>query len=62
MSKPTVLQTLKAVAWAFLGIRKHQAYQQDMARINPLHVIVVGIVGVLLLVAGLMSLAFWVVR
>lgn len=62
MSQPTFFRTLKAVAWSFLGIRKQAEFQQDLARVNPLHVIVVGIVALLLLVLGLMLLANWVVR
>ena len=62
MSQPSFFRTFKAVAWSFLGIRKQSEFQQDLARVNPLHVIVVGIVAVLLLVVGLMALANWVVK
>jgi hypothetical protein len=56
-----VLQTARAVAWAFLGIRKGSGQQDDMRRLNPLHVIVVALVGVALLVGGLIALVHWIV-
>lgn len=64
--KPAVRQssfwhTAKAVAWSFLGIRKNSAFQDDMAKLNPFHIIAVGIVGVLLFVASLIALVNWVV-
>ena len=54
-------RSLKAVAWSFLGIRRNAEFQQDLARVNPMHIIVVGIAGVLVLVGGLMMLVNWVV-
>ena len=57
-----VLRSAKAVAWAFLGIRKNRDYQDDLGRLNPLHVIAVALVGVLAFVGGLMALVHWVVK
>lgn len=37
-------QTLRAVLWSFFGVRRKSDYQKDAARLNPVHVIVVGIV------------------
>jgi hypothetical protein len=54
-------RAMKAVAWSFLGIRKRSDYQQDLARVNPLHVIAVGIVGALLFIALLIGIVNWVV-
>lgn len=53
--------SIKLVAWSFLGIRSRSGYQEDLARVNPLHVVLVGIVGVLFLIVGLISLVNWVV-
>jgi flagellar biogenesis protein FliO len=49
------------VAWSFLGIRSRAGYQDDLAKVNPMHVVAVGLVGALLLVLGLIGLASWVV-
>jgi hypothetical protein len=61
-AKPSsLLHSVKLVAWSFLGIRSRSGYQEDLARVNPMHVVVVGLVGALLLVLGLIMLATWVV-
>jgi len=52
--------SVKLVAWSFIGIRSSKGYKDDLAKVNPLHVVLVGIVGALLLVVGLISLAKWV--
>ena len=58
--KGSFLRTIRAVAWAFLGLRKGSEYRQDLGQINPLHLIVVGLVAFLLLVFGLMAIVHWV--
>jgi sulfite exporter TauE/SafE len=57
----TVLRTVRAVAWSFLGIRRGAGLEEDMKQLNPLHVILVALVGVLLIVVGLVSLVHWIV-
>ncbi|MES2952093.1 MAG: DUF2970 domain-containing protein [Pseudomonadota bacterium] len=58
---PSVWRSIKLVAWSFLGIRSNREYQEDLNKVNPMHVVAVGLVGVLLLVVGLISLVNWVV-
>jgi hypothetical protein len=60
--KGSWLRTVKAVAWSFVGIRKNSEYQQDLGKLNPLHIIAVALVGVALLVAGLIALVSWVAK
>jgi len=60
-ARASFLRSIKLVAWSFMGIRANKEYQADLAKVNPLHVVVVGIVGVLLLVVLLMVLVNWVV-
>ena len=52
---------MRIVAWGFLGIRKRSEYQQDLAQVNPFHIVLAGIVGVLLLVLLLLGIVNWVV-
>jgi hypothetical protein len=59
--KGTLLGTVKAVLWGFLGVRRNADYQQDIARLNPLHLIAVGIGMAFLFVLGLILLVHWVV-
>jgi hypothetical protein len=55
------LRSVKLVAWSMLGIRSRKGYQEDLAKVNPLHVVLVGLVSVLLLVIGLIGFVHWVV-
>jgi hypothetical protein len=57
-----LLQTIKAVAWSFIGIRKNSAHQEDFGKLNPFHVIAVALVGAALFVVGLIALVHWVVK
>lgn len=59
--KGSLLGTVKAVAWSFFGIRKNSDYQNDLAKLNPLHIIAVAIVMVMVMVVGLIVLVNWVV-
>lgn len=54
-------RSVKVVAWSFLGVRSKSGYQQDLQSVNPLHVVFVGLVCVLILVAALIGLVNWVV-
>jgi len=59
--KGSLLQTLRAVAWSFFGVRRSADYAQDVAKLNPVHVIIAGIVGAALFVVALVLLVKWVV-
>jgi hypothetical protein len=45
--------TLKAVFWSFLGIRKKSDYEKDAAQLNPVHVIIAGVIGALIFITTL---------
>ena len=62
-ARPTVsfLRSVKLVAWSFLGIRKNSEYKNDLAQVSPVHVIIAGLIGVLLMVVALIVLVNWVV-
>lgn len=57
----SVWATVKAVASAFIGVRKRQDLELDGARLNPLHIVVVGFAGVFVFVIALIGLVNWVV-
>jgi hypothetical protein len=59
--KGSWLQTAKAVAWSFLGIRRRADYAKDVEKLNPIHVVIAGIVGAALFVLVLVLLVRWVV-
>ena len=60
-AKFPLLQTFKAVAWSFFGVRRSAGYAQDVAKLNPVHVVIAGIVGAGLFVCALVLLVKWVV-
>ena len=51
-NKVSLMRSVKAVAWSFLGIRKSSEFQEDIDKITPLHVLGVGLVAGLLFVVG----------
>jgi len=57
--KLNFFQTLKAIFWGALGIRKGAGYTDDSARLNPVHVIVAGLIATVLFVTTLVLLAKW---
>jgi len=59
--KGSLLRTVRAVAWSLIGLRKGSEYQQDVEKLNPVHIIVVGLMAVFLLVIGLIGLVNWIV-
>ena len=50
--KGTFLQAMKAVSWAFFGIRKNTDHDHDAATLTMGQVIIAGIVGAALFVLG----------
>ena len=43
-------QTLRAVLWSFFGVRRKSEYEKDAAQLNPVHVIIVGLLAAAMLV------------
>jgi len=52
--KASFLATMKAVFWSFFGVRKRRDYEQDAANLNPVHVIVAGLIGAALFIGLLL--------
>ena len=53
--------TVKAVFWSFFGIRKKSDYEKDAAHLNPVHVIIAGLIGALIFIATLITIVKFVV-
>ncbi|HEX7647559.1 MAG TPA: DUF2970 domain-containing protein [Noviherbaspirillum sp.] len=45
--------TMKAVLWSFFGVRKKSDYEKDAQQLNPVHVIIAGLIGALIFIATL---------
>jgi hypothetical protein len=54
-------QTMRAVAWSFFGVRRGADHAQDVQKLNPVHVLIAGLLGAGLFVALLVVLVKWVV-
>jgi hypothetical protein len=59
--RATPWQTMRAVAWSFFGVRRSKDLEQDVARLNPVHVVIAGLIGAAVFVASLVMLVKWVV-
>ena len=46
--------TMKAVFWSFFGIRKKSDYEKDAQQLNPVHVIIAGLIGAMIFIATLL--------
>jgi hypothetical protein len=55
--KLNFFQTLKAVLWGLFGVRKGKGYQQDIANLNPVHLIIAGLLATLIFVLALIFIA-----
>ncbi len=47
-------QTIRAVLWSFFGVRRKAAYEKDAAQLNPVAVIIAGLMAAALFVALLL--------
>lgn len=48
------MSTVKAVLWSFIGIRRRRDYEEDARKLNPVHVIVAGLIAAVIFVIGLL--------
>ena len=59
--KGSLARTLLAVAWSFFGVRKSKDLERDVGELNPLHVVIAGVVVAALFVVALIVLVNWVI-
>lgn len=55
-------RTLLAVLWSFFGVRKSKDLERDANELNPLHVVIVGVIVAAVFVGVLFALVQWVIR
>jgi len=58
--KGSFVQTMGAVAWSFFGVRKSSDLERDVSQLNPVHVVIAGVLGAVVFIAVLVSLVNWV--
>ena len=54
--KLNFFQTLKAIAWAMFGVRKGTGYQEDIEKLNPVQLVVAGLLFGVLFVVSLVTI------
>jgi Protein of unknown function (DUF2970) len=59
--KGSWLRTVQAVAWSFVGLRKGSEFQEDTQKLNPIHLIVVGLGAAAVFVVSLGFIVRWAV-
>ena len=59
--KGSIFRTVKAVMWSFVGLRARGDYEKDIEQLNPVHIVIIGLIGAIIFVGGLIALASWVV-
>lgn len=52
--KASFLATMKAVFWSFFGVRKGEHSMQDEASLNPVHIVLAGLLGAGLFIVALL--------
>jgi hypothetical protein len=57
----SLLRTVRAVGWSFFGVRKGRDLERDVGELNPLHVVVAGVVLAALFVVALVLVVNWVI-
>ena len=59
--KASLGQTVRAVAWSFFGIRRSADYERDVQRLNPVHVIIAGVIGAAVFIGVLVLVVNWII-
>ena len=54
IKKSSFTQSMIAVLWAFLGVRKKSGLQEDVASLSFVHIIIAGVLGALIFMAILL--------
>ena len=59
--KASPLHTMRAVFWSFFGVRRSADHAQDLEKLNPVHVVIAGLIGAGLFIAALVLLVQFVI-
>ena len=58
--KASFLQTMRAVAWSFFGVRRSTELEKDVSQLNPVHLVIAGVIGAAMFIAVLLLLVNWI--
>jgi Protein of unknown function (DUF2970) len=52
--KTSFLRLMKAVFWSFFGVRRRADLENDAANLNPLHIVIAGVLGMIVFIVVLL--------
>jgi hypothetical protein len=55
------MSTMVAIAWSFTGLRRRKDFEQDIGRMNPLYVLIAGLIGTAIFIGTLLTIVNYVV-
>jgi hypothetical protein len=61
-AKRSFASTMLAIAWSFIGLRRKSDFDRDVVALNPVYVVVAGLLGTAMLVATLLTVVQLVVK
>ena len=59
--KGSLARTLLAVFWSFFGVRKSRDLARDVGELNPLHIVIAGVIAAAIFVGVLIVLVQWII-
>ena len=59
--KGSFVQTMRAVAWSFFGVRRSRDYEHDVAQLNPVPVVIAGVIGAAVFIGVLVLVVNWII-
>jgi hypothetical protein len=59
--KGSFVRTMQAVAWSFFGVRRGSDLEKDVSQLNPLHLVIAGVLAALIFIGVLVAVVHWVV-
>lgn len=60
--KRSFFATMIAISWSFIGLRRHTDYENDVTGLNPLYVIIAGLIGAAIFIGVLLLIVNMVVK
>lgn len=59
--KASLGRTMLAVFWSFFGVRKSRDLARDVGELNPLHIVIAGVIAAAIFVGVLVVLVQWII-
>jgi len=59
--KSSLGRTMLAVFWSFFGVRKSRDLARDVGELNPLHIVIAGVIAAAIFVGVLVVLVQWII-